>query len=238
MASPATHRVTVTEARAITPRIRRLVFAGEGLAVALGTPSGAHAPYFKLVLGTEEKPAIRTYSIRRLDAERDEMHVDFVLHDDEGPGSAFGRAARPGMTAFLRGPGHLAVARCRHHRLAADHCGLPALSHLLENLAADAAGMALVEIPDEAEIQPLSSPPGIEVEWLLRPPGASSRLARRFADLPPPPADALVWAGAEAGIARPLREIGRAGWNVAPARCQVLNYWRRGRPEGTFSFVS
>lgn len=59
-----------------------------------------------------------------------------------------------------------------------------------------------------------------------------------FDDLPPPTTcDILVWAGAETGIAGRIRKTGKTGWNIPSSRCQVLNYWRLSRPEGTFSFV-
>lgn len=236
---PAGHAVTVVGASWITPRTRRLVFAADRLAEAFATPAGAHAPYLKLVLGSAERPVVRTYSIRRLDPARDELHVDFVLHEDEGPGSAFGRTAGPGTPARLRGPGHLGIAPCRHHRLAADHCGLPALAHLLEHLPADATGTAVVEIPDATEIQHLRAPAALAVEWIVRPAGARSRLAHRILGEPSPTsAETLVWAGAEAGIARPIRRAARGPWGVPSPRCQVLNYWRLGRPEGSFSFIA
>ncbi|TDR85173.1 siderophore-interacting protein [Enterovirga rhinocerotis] len=237
---PEEHRVVVLDTIEVTPLVRRLVFGGERLGAAFTTPDGAHAPYLKLVLGAAETPIIRTYSIRHLDAARDEMQVDFVLHAEEGPGSAFGRSARRGATARLRGPGHLAVARCSDHRLFADHCGLPALAHLLEHLPPEARGTAAIEVPDASEIQTLRAPGGVAITWLLRPPGAPSALADRFASSPAEPdaRDLLVWAGAEAAIARRVRASARTRWQVPPQRCQVLNYWRHGRAEGTFSFVA
>lgn len=236
---PVEHPVTVVAAKWITPRTRRLVFAGDGLAAAFATPPGTYAPYLKLVLGDPARPVLRTYSVRRLDPGRDEVHVDFVLHDLEGPGSAFGREAGPGTTARLRGPWHLGLAECRHHYLVADHCGVPALACILEQLPADATGTALIEVPDEAEIQTLRGPAGIEITWLLGRPGAAGPiLARPDMHRAPASSETLVWAGAEARVARLIRRACKGEWKVPLVRCQVLNYWRSGRAEGQFSFIA
>lgn len=236
---PVDHEASVVAARWTTPRTRNLVFAAEGLAGAFATPAGAHAPYLKLVLGREEAPLLRTYSIRHLDAERDELHVEFVFHETDGPGSAFGRTARAGSTARLRGPGHLGIARCARCCLVADHCGVPALAHLLEHLPAESVGVALIEVPKASEIRTLAAPPGIELEWLVRAEGEPCRIANRVACFEPGLCDeTLLWAGAEATIARAVRRIGRANWGLSPSQCQVLNYWRAGRPEGSFSFIA
>lgn len=236
---PGSRPVEIVAAYAVTPGIRRVIFRGDGLGEAFDTPAGAHAPYFKLVLGHDETPIIRTYSVRWLDRERDELHVDFLLHLDDGPGSTFARTARPGMQARIRGPGHMPVVHCRECVLAADHCGLPGLAHVLANLPRDATGTAIVEIPDAAERQALHGPDAFSVEWHVRRVGTPSMIPERMAQLRVADVStALVWAGVEASIARRLREIGRSTWGVPAGRCQVLNYWRSGHREGEFSYVA
>ena len=236
---PVDHEVTVVGARWTTPLTRSLVFAAEGLAAAFATPPGAYAPYLKLVLGPPEAPLLRTYSIRHLDTARDELCIEFVFHETDGPGSAFGRTAREGSAARLRGPGHLGIARCARCCLVADHCGIPALAHLLEHLPEETVGTALIEVPDASEIRSLAAPRGVEIEWLVRVEGEPGRLAERVARFEPGGGDeTLLWAGAEATIARAVRRTGRTQWALPPSQCQVLNYWRAGRSEGSFSFIA
>lgn len=219
--------------------MRRIVLAGEGLAAAFSTPAGALGPYLKLVFGAEGGRIVRTYSVRRLDAARDELHVDFALHDHAGPGAIFAREAVPGRTVALGGPGHIPAPAAREYRLAGDHTALPAIAHILEHLPPTAGGHAIVEVPHEAEIQPLPTRSAVELAWLVRRPGAPSRLAATLAAAPVRDgADAIVWAGAEAEVARAIRTHARSAWLVAGNRCQVLNYWKEGRPEGGFSYVA
>jgi hypothetical protein len=110
---PTFHRVTVAEASHLTPRMRRLVFAGDDLAGYLSDGPGAH---FKLVLplpGQDEirlpkftgeglrwpdgpRPVLRTYTPRTVDWAERRLTVDFALHPDGGPASAWAAAARPG----------------------------------------------------------------------------------------------------------------------------------------------
>ncbi|WP_375459406.1 siderophore-interacting protein [uncultured Enterovirga sp.] len=221
----------------ITPLTRRLVLGGSEID-ALRTPAGALGPYLKLHLpaGSGRK-LVRTYSVRRYDTTRCELHVDVVLHRG-GAGSDFALRARPGDPVAIGGPGFIPAAPCGAYLLAGDHTALPAIAHILENLPAEATVRALVEIPDRHEEQPLPSGARVEVTWLHRARGAESQLPQAVrAAWPADHADLLFWAGAEAAVARTMRAEVRAIQGIAAGRCQVLNYWKLGQPEGGFSYV-
>lgn len=230
----------IVSVEAVTPLMRRLVVAAEGLATAFATPPGVHGPYLKLVLGAEtDRRVVRTYSIRHLDPARDELHLDFLLHASDGPGSAFARAARPGDPIRLAGPGHLPPAPAAHAVVAGDHCALPAIAHLLAHLPSNARGTALIEVPHESEIQEMAHGRGIDLMWLVRPPSEPSRLAEAVAALQRPSGDeTLVWGGAQAATARVVRHHALGRWQIAKPQCQVLNYWKAGQAEGGFSYVA
>ena len=221
----------------VTPRTRRLVLGGPDMA-SLRTPAGALGPYLKLHLhDARGRDLVRTYSIRRHDAARREMHVDVILHEG-GAGSDYVRQARPGDRVGLSGPGFIPAEPCGSYLLAGDHTALPAIAQILENMPAGRAVRAVIEVPDEREEQPLGTEAGAEVTWLHRPDGAPSRLLQAVRSISFTGArDILVWAGAEAAIARAIRNEMRRVRALPAARCQVLNYWKLGQPEGRFSYI-
>ena len=222
----------------VTPRVRRLILRGSAIP-SFATPTGALGPYLKLRL-TDDEGAIRlrTYSIRYLDAQRSEMHVDVVRHAGDSLGGTFVEFARAGTEVSLAGPGFIHTGPCGAYLLAGDHTALPAIAHILASLPVGPAVHAILEVPDAAEQQPFRVPSGARVTWLHRADHEPSRLAETVCRACQPDGDELfVWAGAEAAIARAIRRHARS-CGIPAARCQVLNYWKRGQPEGAFSYVA
>lgn len=251
----ALRRLVVLHVHDLTPGMRRIVLGGEALA-GLVVPGRALGPYLKLLIppddddgsgwptagadgrlvwpATGRRPAMRTYSIRRFDAAARQLTIDMVLH---GPGLAadWARRAEPGMAITTWGPGIALPADADFFALAADRTGVPALAFILENLPATMRGQAFVEVSDPAERIALAAPPGVAVTWLHRLESGPSWLAARLREVVwPVEAQALVWAGAEARIARAIRADACA--RLPRERVHVLNYWKRGAREGAFDY--
>ncbi|CCV12428.1 hypothetical protein MESS4_430074 [Mesorhizobium sp. STM 4661] len=53
----------------------------------------------------EHRPSYRKYTVRALDVQKATLDIDFVLHADAGPGSAFAETARSGDRVGVVGPG-------------------------------------------------------------------------------------------------------------------------------------
>lgn len=236
-AAPRILTAEVIATQAITPAMRRVVLGGPEIAAFRAVPE-ALGPYLKLFFpGPGGRDLVRTYSTRRHDPARGELQIDVLLHEAAGPGARFGLEARCGDTVRLSGPGFIPAEPCGSYLLAGDHCSLPALARILETLPAGASARVLIETPGPEEEQVLDSAARVELTWLRRRPGQPSTLAEAVRrSLPALRGDLLVWAGAEARIARAIRAHARTV-GIAPARCQVLNYWKAGQPEGGFSYV-
>ncbi|WCX50009.1 siderophore-interacting protein [Pseudomonas aeruginosa] len=128
------------------------------------------------------RPPMRTYTIRALRAEQEEVDVEFVLHGENGPASAWATHARIGdrlqLAALNRqygdDPGGYEwkpPAGVRHILLIADETALPAVAGILEELAGEAEPPvveAFLEVPGEADILDLPAIPGARLHWLPR----------------------------------------------------------------------
>jgi NADPH-dependent ferric siderophore reductase len=169
-----------TPGRVLDQRIK-LVFPAAGASVPRLAPS---ADWYSawLALPDDERGSMRTYSIRGLDVdgETTRLVVDFVLHlapGSTGPASRWADAAAVGDELLAIGPRRgraedggieYAPGEARAILLAGDETAAPAIARILEDVDRDVQGVAFIEVPEDADILPIATPPGVEVRWLPR----------------------------------------------------------------------
>jgi NADPH-dependent ferric siderophore reductase len=184
----------------------------------------------------EQRPAIRKYTIREIDAAAGALAIDFVLHDDAGPGSAFAASVQIGDRIGMAGPGGRGLKQAERYLFLADETGLPALARMLEHLPAGATGLALVEIADASERHPLVVPEGVSLRWLHRDgaaPGSTSLLTDALAmlDWPTGEGSLYLWAACEHNAFREIRAAARQYLRPGIDAHLVVSYWRAGVSE-------
>src|SRR5829696_2759967 len=133
----------------------------------------------------------RNFTVRAHRPEQAEIDVDFFLHGDVGRASAWAMRASPGDRVGYAGPRvHFAPDReADWTLLVADETGLPALLAIAESLPAGHPVVALAEIHDERERQPVELAAALDLRWCSRdgrPAGTTTVLADALAalDLP------------------------------------------------------
>lgn len=199
-------------------------------------------------LPPERKPAVRTMTVRRVDAAHRQIAVDIVVHGDHGVTGPWAATAQPGQRVYLMGPGgaYTPDAAADWHLLAGDESALPAIAAALEALPADAVGKAFIEVANpEAEI-PLTGPDAVEVNWIYRGGRADLVPEDRAGDHAPLieavtttswlPGQVHVFIHGEAqAVMHNLRPYIRNERGVdARWASSISGYWRRGRTEETF----
>ncbi len=242
----------VKAVRDVTPHMRRITFAGEHVS-RFAPMSALHlniliqhpdlvAPQWPRVgsnglVAWEDparRPSLRKYTVRTLDLAARTLDIDFVLHADAGPGSAFAEAARPGDRIGIFGPGGGGLVEADWYLLAGDETALPAISRMLEHLPATAYGTALIEVADASEIQEVETKAAIPIEWLCRngsAPGALLTEAVRRVHLPGDGTRVFVWAGCEFDAFRDIRTYLRKECGLTRHEHLVVSYWRSGKSE-------
>ena len=243
--------LTVVDVAGVTPSVRRVTLSGAPHAVAAAGPTvnlliprvGDTAPRWPRVAkdGRIVWPdgahgvSLRSYTARRQDVDAARLEIDFVLHGD-GPAAAWAAAAVPGSLLAVGGAAELGERPAGHLLLVGDETALPAISRILAEASPTATGVALLEVADPAEEQPLVAPPGIEVRWLHRggtPPGESTALADAVAALDRPDGeDVFAWVAAESATVRAIRSDLRGRWGLRRSQHHAIGYWRRGRAMG------
>ena len=229
------HNVSVTAIQSVTPHMKRISIDGRDL---LNLRPDLPAQWLKVYVGSEanQRGVGRAYTVRRFDPSTGVLDLDFALHGDEGPISAWAARAQVGdkfeVSDIHPRSGFSIEPVTSKYLLAADATGLPGLAAILEALPAHAQAHVFAEVSDVAEEQPLASAAKLTVTWLHRGgarPGSATPLesavtAYNF------PEDTAIWIAAEssqvAGIRRSLRERGTPSIDLCAA-----GYWKRGEAD-------
>ncbi|ROQ26883.1 NADPH-dependent ferric siderophore reductase [Streptomyces sp. PanSC19] len=251
------HRLRVTAVRPVTPRTRRVTLGAPSLAgFALAGPDQQVKLFFprpgqaEPVLPTpgpdgdvmrwygayaglpeEERPWMRSYTLRACDPVAGTVDVDFFLHgegEDEGPATRWARSARPGDALGMFGPSAAFAVPVDPGAgdwtlLYADACALPALATVVAALPPGHRALAYVQVPDAAEEQPLPTAGDLTVRPLRD--GDSPVEAVRADGLPA--GRPYVWLAGEASVVRGLRRHLVEERGVDRRSVHFTGYWRR-----------
>ncbi|GAT04391.1 siderophore-interacting protein [Mycolicibacterium fortuitum] len=199
-------------------------------------------------LPAEQRPTVRTYTVRNVDAERGEITIDFVVHGEQGVAAPWAAAVQPGQPAYLMGPSgaYTPDPAADWHLLAGDEAALPAISAALEALPDNAIGKVFIEVAGPGDEIALTAPDGVEVTWIHRGgradlvgddhAGDNAPLIAAVKEAAWLPGQVQVFIHGEAqAVMHNLRPYIRKERGV-PAKwaASISGYWRRGRTEETF----
>jgi NADPH-dependent ferric siderophore reductase len=247
-------RMTTLEVRRterITPRMVRVVAGGAELAGFPDTPYTDR--YVKIVfprpdvsypdpfdlelirasLPREQWPLTRTYTVRALDRAAGELTIDFVHHGDAGLAGPWAAGAVAGDRLRLLGPGGAYAPRPQAdwHLLVGDESALPAIGAACERVPAGVPVVAVLEVADDTERQPLVGPGRLQAHWLYRTDSSTERVLTRLRSLRLPTGRVHAFVHGEAGMVRAVRRYLLEERGVPRDALSVSGYWRLGRDE-------
>ncbi|WP_411375596.1 siderophore-interacting protein [Arthrobacter sp. MPF02] len=187
----------------------------------------------------EQWPYTRTYTLRWVDTEAQELAIDFVVHGDEGLAGPWAAKARPGELLTFTGPGgaYNPNPEADWYLFAGDEAALPAIAACIESLPADATGQAFLEVGSQADVQPISAPAGLKITWLFRDgvtAGSSDLLPTAVAGAEWPAGTVDVFAHGERGYMKALRDVFFVQRGLQRSQVSLSGYWAQGRVEDVF----
>ncbi|MER6538639.1 siderophore-interacting protein [Streptomyces sp900105755] len=256
----------VARTRRLGPSLVRVTFAGADLAhfhshgrdqsLSLFIPAeGCTEPVVPIELGEGwwqgwrglpdgVRAVMRSYTLRELRRDPDQIDIDFVLHGVEpgaatpaGPASRWASRAVAGDRVVLLGP---AVADNRAIRFRppgdtdlvlvwGDETAVPAATAILGSLPAGTRVRAWLEVPCAGDVQDVVTAADAEITWLVG--GGRDAVAEIRATQLPSHAHPYVWIAGESGRVKELRRhlVGERG--IDRRRVTFVGYWRQGLTE-------
>lgn len=244
----------VVEAERLTPHMMRITFEAVGdwrwhvdgrgderIDIAIPRPGETEADltvfnspeYGRGWVG--EEPPWRHYTVRGVRDGGSRIIIDFVVHDG-GIASGWAERAEPGHTIGVFGTDdgetssyYGAPADAGFQLLVADSTGLPGLGRILEGLPAGSRAVAIVEVPEDADIQDLPSPADVRFVWRTGTGNGSapSVLAEEVAQIADPGEPWYAWVACEAATSRAIRSDLRSRLGLARDRHHAIGYWTK-----------
>jgi NADPH-dependent ferric siderophore reductase len=194
-------------------------------------------PGLRESLPAQQRPVTRTYTVRRVEADLQQLTLDFVMHGAHGIAAPWAAKCHTGDTLTISGAGgaYRPDPSWDWHLFVGDESALPAISAAVETLPRNARGLAYLETSDDAGALDCEPPSGLEIRLLHRPhPGATPQLL----------ADAIVagpWLNGRVGVfAHGERESMKAVRGVLKPLMtdddvlSLSGYWAYGRTEDVF----
>ena len=186
-----------------------------------------------------QMPVTRTYTIRYVDQQNEQIWVDFVIHGDEGVAGPWASTVQPGeqISFFGPGAGYAPRPEADFHLLAGDEAALPAIAVALEAMEEGARGTAILEVRDAEEEVPLDAPEGVDVVWLHR--GGdhtpqTARLVQHLQDFQIPDGDVQVFIHGEREQMKAVRRLLVQDRGMERRSLSLSAYWAQGRYEDQF----
>ncbi|MBL4906277.1 MAG: siderophore-interacting protein, partial [Sneathiella sp.] len=226
----------------LTPNMRRITVGGQALA---DFPVGSEGGYIKLLFPTpdfrpadfsaNDKPILRTYTIRHHRADKNELDIDFVVHGDSGVAAQWCQYAKPGNEIAFAGPGNLKAINTSADwfLFVADMAAMPAALAVLSTLPQTAVGTVFFEILCAEDQQPVQAPPGINIEWLVQsePGREGAALIDKVRGLDFPTGEPGIFIAGEWKLATALRDHLRNDRLIDRKIPYISSYWKRGADE-------
>ncbi|MVA37113.1 siderophore-interacting protein [Agrobacterium vitis] len=230
--------LTVRSRQYVTPMMLRLVLTGPELEGFKSLSADDHIKVFAFdAAGRVER---RDYTPRHFDVSRNELTVDFAMHE-AGPVTNWARDAVVGDAAKIGGPRGSVILPEDFDwwLLIGDETALPAIGRRLGDLSRGTNVTTMVSVSGPEEEQVFTTKTNHEAVWVHRPLSQAddpSLLMKALENFQMPTGDGFIWIAAEAGVCRALREFVLSVMRHPLQWHRASGYWVKGKADANEKF--
>ncbi|MFT8370781.1 MAG: siderophore-interacting protein [Acetobacter sp.] len=222
--------LSVAAVEHLTPHTLRITLTGPDLADFTSASPDDHIKIF--LPGADGVEVRRDYTPRRYSREATTLVLDFVTHQT-GPAIAWARAARVGTRLDIGGPkgSRVIAGTVAQWLLVGDETALPAIARRVEELPAHATVTTIVAVSGLEDEQSMTTAARHDAHWVHRPMAQADQaqaLVAALGEVSIPPGT-FVWVGAEAHVARTVRQYLLQERCVPVQWMKVAGYWIMGQ---------
>lgn len=163
------------------------------------------------------------YTTRVMDLQRGTLEFDIFAHDG-GRVTEWCRVVQKGDEIAIMGPAGESYPEAPWLALFGDETALPAIARILEQRPVNSAGVATILVTDRADIQDLTKPERVGVNWLVR--GENRSLIEAVLDLDLPETNRFVWFASERSESSAARRI-LLDRGLDKSEIRTASYWSR-----------
>lgn len=225
------HAVAVRNTRLVTPHMKRITIDACGLT---SLRPNLPAQWFKVFIPAADGALSggRAYTVRHFDPQTRLLDIDFVLHGDSGPLSAWAERAQVGDHLEISDThprsGFAIEPDIHNYLLFGDETALPAIGAILEALPDHARAQVFSEVRNADAQQRLSSRAALSIDWLH----GSDRLLQAAADTVKAQSEATaIWVAAESSQVVAIRRLLLRERGIDKASLHASGYWKRGEAD-------
>lgn len=228
----------VADVTRLTPHMIRISLTGDDLE---GFVSASPDDHIKISIpGLDGVMTRRDYTPRQYDPEKRTLVLDFVNHDG-GPAAAWARAAQVGDTLEIGGPkgSQVIAGPVARWLLIGDETALPAIGRRVEELPAQASVTTVVAVPNGEDEQIFTTSARHSAHWVHRPMDAADQAQDilKTLDLLRIEDGTFVWVGAEARVAKAVRQYLLESRKVPLQWIKASGYWVKGQADAAVKDV-
>lgn len=222
----------------LTPHMIRVTLGGADLAGFTSPSPDDHIKIF--VPGLNGATVRRDYTPRHYDPQSGTLVLDFVNHHG-GPAAAWARAAQPGDRLDIGGPrgSQIISGQIDHWLLIGDETALPAIGRRVEELPVDTSVTTLITVPGLEDEQVFRTDASHTAHWVHRLMEEADQAQHILSVLDKLvlPERTFVWIGAEARVAKAVRQYLQEERSVSSHWIKASGYWVKGQADASVKDV-
>lgn len=231
--------LSVVAVERLTPHMIRITLSGPDMADFVSASPDDHIKIF--LPGADGVEVRRDYTPRRYNRQNATLVLDFVDHH-AGPAAAWARTASVGAQLDIGGPkgSRVIAGPVAQWLLVGDETALPAIGRRVEELPAHAAVTTVVAVPGPEDEQSFATSASHGAYWVHRPMAQADQAQALVAALDKVCIEpgTFVWVGAEAHVARAVRQYLLEERCVPAQWIKAAGYWIMGQGDASVRDVA